>query len=177
MVAAPSAEWLCPCLPLPTPPGRGAGRVGFLWCTGGWDLGRQNLVEAGGEDLGRGLKPRGPGSQEVGASTRMLRAGDTPPNPRKAEKRTVPEHCEGPRRARSHSHGPPLAPRTRRARRRQGFSGRPQRRRQQRNSNKSSERLPGPGGCSYGSQSSAGPGSVRSTRGGGGGHVACFPHS
>lgn len=52
------------------------------------------------------------GSREVGASTRMLRAGDTPPNPRKTEKRTVPEHCEGPRRARSHSRGPPFGSQT-----------------------------------------------------------------
>lgn len=61
-----------------------------------------------------------------------------------------------------------LEPR-RRAQRLLVSSGRRRRRRrQQRNSNKSSERLPGSGGCSYGSQSSAGPGSVRSTRGGGG---------
>lgn len=43
----------------------------------------------------------------------------------------------------------------------------PRRRRRQRSSNKSSERLPGR--RSHGSRSSAGPGSVRSTRGGGGG--------
>lgn len=39
----------------------------------------------------------------------------------------------------------------------------------QRSSNKFSERLPGPGRRSHGSRSSAGPGCLRSTRGGGGG--------
>lgn len=58
------------------------------------------------------VKDSSQGSWEVGASTRMLGAGDTPPNPRKTEKRTVPEHCEGPRRVRSHSRGPPFGSQT-----------------------------------------------------------------
>lgn len=52
-------------------------------------------MEAGGEDLGRGLKPKGPGSQEVGASTRMLWAGDTPPRPQKGREAHSPRALRG----------------------------------------------------------------------------------
>lgn len=107
-MAAPSAAWLCPCLP-PPPQGAEQEELGFsgvqvvgIWA--GRAQGRQE-VETRVEDSNQG-------SREVGTSTRMLGAGDTPPNPRKTEKRTVPEHCEGPRRARSHSRGPPFGSQT-----------------------------------------------------------------
>lgn len=63
-------------------------------------------------------------------------------------------------RARSHSHGPPSGSQTAPSLGAAGSRGG--------SSNKSSERLPGPGRCAHGCRSSAGPGCLRSTRGGGG---------
>lgn len=90
-MAAPSAAWLCPCLP-PSPPGRGAGGVGFLWCTGGWDLGRQSL---GRQEVETKVRDSSQGSREVGASPRMLGGRGHAPLPQKDEEAHSPGALRG----------------------------------------------------------------------------------
>lgn len=161
-----------------SPPGRRAGGVRFLGCTGGWGWGRQSWGgrQKGGKESrgpkrgvrgGRGKHTHAPG---LGLDTRTLGPRDTPPSPSPSRWGSAQSGRTG------RVQGARALTLTRatlrlpvRAEPRERPASPRRRWRRQRSSNKSSERLPEPGRRSHGSRSSAGPGCARSTRGGGGG--------